>query len=96
MSKAIKQDCETILAEAMPALNAAIAALDTIKTADIRLVQTFKNPPQAVKVVMEAVCVMLDVKPTMVADPNIPGGWVGGETNDGEPNFNQGRGGDPG
>lgn len=38
-AKAIKQECEEILAEAMPALNAAIQALDTIKAADIRLVQ---------------------------------------------------------
>jgi hypothetical protein len=37
------------------------------------ITQSFKNPPAAVKLVMEAVCVMLDVKPTMVADPNVPG-----------------------
>ncbi|GFH23399.1 uncharacterized protein HaLaN_21005, partial [Haematococcus lacustris] len=35
--------------------------------------QSFKNPPAAIKLVMEAVCVMLDAKPTMVADPNTPG-----------------------
>ncbi len=52
-------------------------ALDTIKAADIRLVQTFKSPPAAVKVVLEAVCVMLDVKPTMVPDPTVAGGWRG-------------------
>ena len=38
-------------------------ALDTIKAADIKLVQSFKNPPGAVKIVMEAVCVLLDIKP---------------------------------
>lgn len=72
-ARAIKEECEGILAEALPALNAAIGALDTIKAADIRLVQSFKNPPAAVKVVMEAVCVLLDAKPAMVADPNMPG-----------------------
>jgi dynein heavy chain len=35
--------------------------------------QSFKNPPAAVKLVMEAVCVLLDAKPNMVADPNMPG-----------------------
>ena len=35
--------------------------------------QTFKSPPAAVKLVMEAVCVMLDVKPTMVPDPMLAG-----------------------
>jgi len=48
--------------------------------ADIRLVASFKNPPAAVKLVMEAVCVLLDVKPTMVADPNIPGGGACGRS----------------
>ncbi len=47
-----------------PLLLSAISALDTIKPADIKLVQSFKNPPGGIKVVMEAVCVLLDVKPT--------------------------------
>ncbi len=38
-AKGIKQECEAILADALPALNAAVAALNTIKAADIRLVQ---------------------------------------------------------
>ena len=38
-AKGIKSECEAILADAIPALNAAVAALDTIKAADIRLVQ---------------------------------------------------------
>lgn len=42
---------------------AAISALDTIKPADIKLVQSFKNPPGAIKLVMEAVCILLDIKP---------------------------------
>jgi dynein heavy chain len=38
-ARAIKEECEAILAEALPALNAAISALDTIKKSDIQLVQ---------------------------------------------------------
>lgn len=38
--------------------------------------QTFKSPPAAVKIVMEAVCVCLDVKPTLVPDPNMAGEWA--------------------
>lgn len=45
-------------------------ALDTIKPADIKLVQSFKNPPGAIKLVMEAVCVLLDLKPAKVPDPS--------------------------
>ena len=69
-ANAIKMECEEALAEAIPALEAAIAALDTIKTADIKLVQSFKNPPASVKLVLEAVCVCLDVKPARIADPS--------------------------
>lgn len=62
-ANAIKQECEEALAEAIPVLEAAMSALDTIKPADIKLVQSFKNPPGAIKLVMEALCVLLDVKP---------------------------------
>ena len=43
---------------AMPALNAAVAALDTLKSQDITLVKHMTNPPAGVKMVMEAVCIM--------------------------------------
>ena len=69
-ANAIKMECEEALAEAIPALEAALAALDTIKAADINLVKNFKNPPAAVKLVLEAVCVCLDVKPARIADPS--------------------------
>ena len=38
-SNAIKTECEDALSEAIPILEAAISALDTIKPADIKLVQ---------------------------------------------------------
>eukprot|EP00803_Ostreobium_quekettii_P003694 evm.model.scf_198.7 EVM.evm.TU.scf_198.7 scf_198:70733-88803(+) len=69
-ANAIKVECEEALAEAIPILESAIAALDTIKPADIKLVQSFKNPPGAIKVVMEAVCVLLEVKPARINDPS--------------------------
>ncbi|RKO94828.1 dynein heavy chain and region D6 of dynein motor-domain-containing protein [Blyttiomyces helicus] len=67
---AIKSDCEADLAEALPLLNAALAALDTLKKQDIDLVKSMKNPPDGVKLVMEAVCVMKDLKPEKVPDPS--------------------------
>ena len=42
----------------MPALNAAIAALDTLKQNDISIVKAMTNPPSGVKLVMESVCIM--------------------------------------
>ncbi|KAJ3012302.1 Dynein heavy chain 7, axonemal [Thoreauomyces humboldtii] len=65
---AIKEDCEAQLAEAVPALESALAALDTLKKSDIDMLKTMKSPPAGVKFVMEAVCTMKDVKPVKVAD----------------------------
>jgi dynein heavy chain len=72
-SQSIKDDCENDLAEAMPILESAVAALNTIKPADITLVKSMKNPPQAVKFCLEAICVMKGIKPERKADPATPG-----------------------
>ncbi|KAI8468854.1 MAG: dynein heavy chain 8 [Monoraphidium minutum] len=67
-AKAIKDECEADLAEAIPILNDALAALDTIKEADIAYMRKLANPPGAIKLVLEAVCVVLDVKPVKAKD----------------------------
>ena len=72
VAKAIKDECEAELAEAIPLLEAAITALNTLTKNDITLVKSMKNPPQAIKTVMETVCIMLEVKPKRVNDPNNP------------------------
>lgn len=68
-AQAIKDDCESDLAEATPALEAALAALDTLKPADISIVRTMKAPPAGVRLVMEAICVLKGVKPDRITDP---------------------------
>ncbi|KAJ1562107.1 Dynein heavy chain 7, axonemal, partial [Cladochytrium tenue] len=73
---AIKTECENDLATALPLLNAALAALDTLKKNDIDLVKSMKNPPDGVKLVMEAVCVMKDIKPEKIPDPSGSGRMV--------------------
>ncbi|XP_063710592.1 dynein axonemal heavy chain 3-like [Symsagittifera roscoffensis] len=72
----IKDECEADLAEAMPALNAAMSALNTLKPSDITIVKAMKNPPEAVKVVMEAVCVMRQQKAERKPDPSGSGKMV--------------------
>ncbi|GAB6032148.1 hypothetical protein CHUAL_010802 [Chamberlinius hualienensis] len=62
-ANALREECEADLAEAVPALDAAVASLDTLKPADITVLKSMKNPPPAVKLVTEAVCVMLDIPP---------------------------------
>ena len=46
----------------------AIAALNTLKPTDITLVKSMKNPPDAIKLVMAAVCVMKNVKADRIID----------------------------
>ena len=67
---AIKQDCEEDLAAALPALEEARAALNTLKPNDISLVKAMKNPPNGVKLVMASVCVMLGRTPDRIPDPS--------------------------
>ncbi|XP_061330226.1 dynein axonemal heavy chain 3 isoform X2 [Pezoporus flaviventris] len=75
-AKAIKDECEGDLAEAMPALEAALSALDTLNPSDISLVKSMQNPPGPVKLVMESICVMKGAKPERKPDPNGSGKMV--------------------
>ena len=70
VAKAIKDECDNDLAQAMPILNAALAALDTITQNDISVMKTMKSPPVGVRLVMEAVCVLKNVKPEKTTDAN--------------------------
>lgn len=65
----IRDECDAELSEALPALNAALAALDTLTQQDITIVKTMSNPPYAIKLVMEAVCVLRSIKPDRIPDP---------------------------
>ena len=51
-------ECDADLAEAMPILESALSALNTLTPNDITLVKSMKNPPPGVKLVMEAVCIV--------------------------------------
>ncbi|KAI8825240.1 dynein heavy chain and region D6 of dynein motor-domain-containing protein [Fimicolochytrium jonesii] len=75
-AKAIKDDCEADLAEAIPALESALEALDTLKPQDITVVKSMKNPPGGVKLVMEAICIMKGIKPARIKDPGGSGKMV--------------------
>ncbi|MEE6501786.1 hypothetical protein FKM82_004321 [Ascaphus truei] len=65
----LKNECESDLAEAIPALEAALSALNTLKPSDVTIVKSMKNPPSGVKLVMSGVCVMKDIKPEKINDP---------------------------
>ncbi|KAF4028544.1 Microtubule-binding stalk of dynein motor domain-containing protein [Phytophthora infestans] len=65
----IKESCEAELAEAIPALENAVKALQTLTKGDITEIKAMKKPPDGVKLVMEAVCIMMRVPPVKVKDP---------------------------
>uniref|UniRef100_U3K1D6 Dynein axonemal heavy chain 12 n=1 Tax=Ficedula albicollis TaxID=59894 RepID=U3K1D6_FICAL len=75
-AQALKNECESDLAEALPVMEAAIGALDTLKPSDIAVVKTMKNPPSGVKLVMAAVCVIREKKPERIPDPSGSGGKI--------------------
>ncbi|MEW5317509.1 MAG: hypothetical protein WDW38_008798 [Sanguina aurantia] len=91
-SKAIKDECEGDLAVAMPLLESALAALNTLTKGDITEVKSMKSPPAVVKLVMEAVCTMMLIKPKKVNDPANPSKkmddyWTPSQALLGEPGF---------
>ncbi len=73
-AQAIRDDCENDLAEAIPALQSAVSALDTLNPSDITVVKTMKNPAPIIRFVVEAVCVMKGVAPERRPDPEMAQG----------------------
>ncbi|CCI46649.1 unnamed protein product [Albugo candida] len=69
-ANSIKQSCEAELAQAIPALENALQALQTLTKGDITEIKAMKKPPDGVKLVMEAVCIMMNVAPVKIKDPN--------------------------
>ena len=67
-----KNEVEADLAEAIPALEEAVAALNTIKPNDINEIKALSKPPEKIRMVCKAVCIMLDIKPARIPDPNDP------------------------
>ncbi|KAA3675930.1 dynein heavy chain, axonemal [Paragonimus westermani] len=68
-AEAIKEECDADLAEAIPILEIALKALETLTPADITIVKAMKSPPAGVRLVMEAVCVLKGIKPDRINDP---------------------------
>ena len=59
----IQADAQKDLDEALPALDNAVAALNSLTKGDITEVKGFAKPPALVQVTMEAVCTLLGEKP---------------------------------
>ena len=66
-AKAIADDAQRDLDEALPALEAALASLKSLNKNDVTEVKAMKSPPAGVILVMEAVCIMKKIPPKRVA-----------------------------
>ncbi|VCW69734.1 unnamed protein product [Gulo gulo] len=62
-TQAIADDAQRDLEEALPALDAANRALDSLDKADISEIRVFTKPPDMVMTVMEAISILLNAKP---------------------------------
>ncbi|KAK0094203.1 hypothetical protein PV326_011565 [Microctonus aethiopoides] len=62
----IRRECNADLELVMPILDSANSALNTLTPQDIQIVKTMKSPPAGVKLVMEAICILKDIKPDRV------------------------------
>ena len=62
--------CENDLKNAMPLLKAAVDALDTLTPGDIFEVKLMKTPPAPVMLVMEAVCIFMQMEPVRKTHPD--------------------------
>lgn len=40
------------------------------------MLKTLQNPPEGIKLVLEAVCLLLDIKPIRIPDPELPAKFV--------------------
>lgn len=69
IANAIKEECDSKLMEALPKLEEANAALQTLTSNDITFVKSLSSPPMTVKIVMEGVCIMKDIKPERIPNP---------------------------
>ena len=58
------------LSKALPAVENAVKALKGLNKSQIAEVKVMKKPPKAVKLVIEAVCIMMGVKPARVKGPD--------------------------
>ena len=63
----IAEDAQRDLDEALPALEAATSSLKSLNTNDVVEVRAMQRPPDGVRLVIEAVCIMFEIKPKRVA-----------------------------
>jgi dynein heavy chain len=70
-TKAIAEEAKKDLDEALPALEAAVESLNSLSKGDIIEVRSMQRPPDGVKLVMEAVCIIKGIKPKKIESEKV-------------------------
>lgn len=65
----IKDQCELDLSKAKPQLKKAEDSLDKIDLNDLIIIKQMITPPEMVKLVFSAVCVLLEEQPVLTPNP---------------------------
>lgn len=58
----LSEHCKNIMEDALPQMEEAEKALSSLTSADLTAIRTMKNPPLQVKIIMEAICILRDIK----------------------------------
>ncbi|XP_050390512.1 dynein axonemal heavy chain 1 [Patella vulgata] len=66
-TRTIADDAQKDLNEALPALDAALTSLKSLNKNDIVEVRALQRPPEGVRLVIEAACIMKGIKPKKIA-----------------------------
>jgi len=69
-TKEIADDAQRDLDKALPALDDAVRCLKDLKRNDIDEVRNLQKPPAGVKLTLEALCIMFNIKPEKINDPD--------------------------
>ena len=86
----IRQELQEELAEVTAVVDAAIEALNSLTAQDFAAVRAVKTPPNSIKLIMEAICMLKNIKPDKIPDPNgktIDDYWGPAKRIMGEPKF---------
>ena len=67
-ARRIRTVCERNFKDVIPVLNQSIAGLQKIKKHEIDEIKSYKNPTPTLRTLMQAVCIVLRVSPTVVRD----------------------------
>lgn len=58
----LAEHCKNIMNDTLPQILEAEKSLSSLTTADIATIRAMKNPPMAVKVILETICILRDIK----------------------------------